>query len=221
MNGKKYYEWSKHYDPEKLELQCLSAHGVKFENAKVLEVGCGTGRFTERILPISKEIFSIDPDSNALDVLKSNCKDIKLTVMLGTLESIQIKKNYFDYVVFPWSIYLIKDKEKNLKIAYDALIPRGKLVVLQANSGEYEEEIAQLYHHYDSLGAYQSAGTVLEKTIKNVFGNVIYDSLCAYFYFDTIEQLIKDSVFFIEDEEGMLPTPQAVEALIERIKGYI
>lgn len=221
MNGKKYYEWSKHYDPQKLELECLYSHGIDFNASTVLEVGCGTGRFTERILPTCKEVLSIDPDRDALDVLQKNIRSAKLSLKLGTLETLQIKENYFDYVVFPWSMYLIVNKLKNLKIAYNSLKFGGKLIVLQAKSGEYENEIAQLYSSYDSLSEYYSAWSVLEQLIKNVFGNVVCDSLCTYFYFDTIDQLIENSLFFIEDEEGILPGCEAIEDLKKRLTSYI
>lgn len=221
MNGKKYYEWSKHYDPQKLELECLYSHGIDFTSSKVLEVGCGTGRFTERILPICKEVLSIDPDREALYVLKKYIQSDKLSVELGTLETLQLKENYFDYVVFPWSMYLIADKLKNLEIAYKSLRFGGKLIVLQAKAGEYESEIAQLYNSYDSLNEYYSAWSVLEQLIKNVFGNVVCDSLCTYFYFDTIDQLIDNSLFFIEDEEGILPSCEVIEGLKKRLTTYI
>ena len=221
MNGKKYYEWSKHYDPHNLEIKCLLSHKVIFDGAKVLEVGCGTGRFTERILPACKEVFSIDPDKNALDVLRDNIHSHHLFVELGTLETVQAKPNYFDYVVFPWSMYLIVNQLKNLRIAFNALKPGGRLIVLQANKGEYESEIAQLYRHYNTMGKYSKACSSLEGNIKEVFGNVICDTLCSYFYFDSVDQLIDLSLFFIEDEEGKLPSCKSIEALRKRLSMYI
>ena len=50
MNGIKYAEWASHYDPENLEIKFLHTHGINFLNSRVIEVGCGTGRFTKRII---------------------------------------------------------------------------------------------------------------------------------------------------------------------------
>jgi len=221
MNGVKYAQWAKYYDPQQKEIHILQQHGIDFENKKILEVGCGTGRFTERVLPFCKEIFCIDPDDVALSVLRTNFNDIRMTIVNGTLETIPIKKECFDYVVFPWSMYLIENKEKNLRLAYDSLVSDGNLIILQANSGEYENEIAQLYRKYDSLDAYTMACDKLPSLIKKVFGNIDCDTLCTYFSFNTIEEVIENSLFFIEDEEGELPNENAINALRNRLNSYI
>lgn len=221
MNGIKYAKWAKHYDPKQEELNILQRHGIDFKNKKVLEVGCGTGRFTERILPLCDEIVCIDPDNVALSVLKSNLNDNRMTILNGTLENIPVKKEYFDYVVFSWSMYLIDEKEKNLKLAYDLLKPTGKLIVLQANSGEYENEIAHLYSKYDSLDAYSITCDELPDLLKKFFCDVICDTLYTYFSFNTIDEVIENSLFFIEDEEGSLPDENAIQALRNRLCSYI
>lgn len=221
MNGIKYAEWAKHYDPQQKELHILQQHGIDFKNKKILEVGCGTGRFTERMLPLCKEIVCIDPDDAALSVLRNNLNDTRITIFKGSLETIDIKKEYFDYVVFPWSMYLIADKEKNLKLAYDSLVMTGTLIILQANSGEYESEIAHLYNKYDSLDAYTMACDKLPNFVKKVFNNVDCDTLYTYFSFNNIDEVIENSLFFVEDEEGYLPNENAIRALRNRLSSYI
>lgn len=221
MNGIKYAKWAKHYDLQQKELHVLQQHGIDFKNKKILEVGCGTGRFTERVLPFCNEIVCIDPDDDALSVLRKNLNDIKITIFNGTLETISVEKEYFDYVVFPWSMYLISDKEKNLKLAYDSLMPNGNLIVLQANSGEYENEVARLYKNYDSLDAYAMACYKLPDLIKKVFGNVDCGTLSTNFSFNTIDEVIENSVFFVEDEEGFPPNENAINALRDRLSSYV
>lgn len=221
MNALKYAEWAKHYDPEQKEILCLASHGINFEGKRILEVGCGTGRFTERILPNCTEIHCIDPDEKNLDILRVNLCDSRLNISCGTLDTVSIKQNYYDYVIFSWSMYLVEDKEQNLVLAYNALNHNGCVIILQANSGEYEEEIAQLYSNYNSLSAYQTAYNSLPDLVKKTFGNVECDIIHAYFYFDSIEQIIESSLFFIEDEEGHTPSKEAIDFLRKRLVAYI
>lgn len=220
MNAVMYAEWAKHYDPHQEEIQILSRHGISFEGKKVLEIGSGTGRFTERVLPLCAEIVCVDPDKNALSVLENNLSDYKLTTICGTLNTVSVPRGYFDYVVFSWSIYLVEDIEKNLKLSLDLLAQDGCLIVLQANSGEYEEEIAYLYTRYNPLGAYEAAYDSLPQLIKKVFGNVTCDTLNTYFVFDNIDQVIDCSLFFIEDEEGRMPSEKLINTLRNRLCQY-
>ena len=221
MNGIQYEKWSRHYDPEYKELQILEKHNINFAGKKILEVGCGTGRFTARMLPQCKEITCIDPDDDALTVLKANIVDSRLKIHCGTFDIIPIPRGYYDYVVFSWSMYLIPEKTKNIRLAYDCLKPGGKLIILQANSGEYEEEIAQLYSKYNPLQEYESAYNNLSYLVKNIFGNVTCDTLETFFSFDSVDQVIATSLFFIEDEEGMQPSECAIEELHKRLFSYV
>ena len=221
MNGIQYEKWARHYDPEYKELQILEKHDINFAGKKILEVGCGTGRFTARMLPQCKEITCIEPDDDALTVLKANIVDSRLKIHCGTFDIVPIPRGYYDYVVFSWSMYLIPEKTKNIKLAYDCLKPGGKLIILQANSGEYEEEIAQLYSKYNPLREYESAYNNLSNLVKNIFGNVTCDTLETFFSFDSVDQVIATSLFFIEDEEGMQPSECAIEELHKRLFSYV
>ena len=221
MNGIKYAEWASHYDPLKKELSCLERNGISFQEKRVLEVGCGTGRFTRRILENCREVVSIDPDEKALAVLESSIHDSRLRVYRGTLETIELEINSFDYVVFPCSMYLIPDKIKNLKIAFKLLTTNGGLIILQANSGEYEEEVAKLYKSYNPLNAYQTAYDCLEDLVRQVFGNVTSDTLETEFLFSSADEVVDNSLFFVEDEEGSTPDSASILRFKDSIKKYM
>ena len=220
MNGIKYAEWASHYDPFKKELSCLKKNGISFKGKRVLEVGCGTGRFTKRILEDCREVVSIDPDERALEVLKSSIHDTRLQLYRGTLETVTLQKDSYDFVVFPWSMYLIENKHLNLDIALSLLSANGYVVILQANSGEYEEEVARLYSNYDPLDAYHSTYDSLADIVKQVFGNVICDTLVTEFYFSDANDVVDNSLFFIEDEEGIPPDSKSIETFRERLAKY-
>lgn len=221
MNGKKYAEWASHYDPNDLEIKMLTTLGIDFNGKRVLEIGSGTGRFTKRILNDCDEITCIDPDANALAVLQDSISSKKVHVICGTLESVKLMPEHYDYVVFPWSMYLISNREEVLSLSKEYLKPNGAIIVLQAMSGEYEEEISKLYRSYNSLAAYSRACDTLPAEVKNVFGNVTSDILTTYFEFNSIDQVVDCSLFFVEDEEGQPPLDTSIDELRERLKTYV
>ena len=220
MSANDYYEWSKHYDPNLLELKFLTNKGINFSGKKVLEIGCGTGRFTERIFPYASEIMGIDPNESAVEICKQHLNKPSVKIYTGTLETVVIPKCYFDYAVFSWSMYMIDEKERNVRLAYESLQPGGKLIVLQANSGEYEEEVSNLYRHYASLEAYKNTYKVLSSLISKVFGNVETGTLNTYFIFDDADQVIQKSLFFVEEEEGIPPTKQSIKLFRKNLRKY-
>ena len=219
MNAKKYCEWAKHYDPDYIELKYLSENGVDFDKKKVLEVGCGTGRFTQRITPFVSELMGIDPDVNAIKICQRLQQD-NIKIQLGTLETTLVPQNHYDYVVFSWSMYMIDEKEKNIRLAYASLRPGGKMIILQANSGEFEEEVSKLYSHYSSLDVYGNACEALSIILHKVFDNVHEGTIVTSFLFDSIDQVINNSLFFIEDEEGITPSTQSITQFENNLKKY-
>ncbi|MGI6523719.1 MAG: class I SAM-dependent methyltransferase [Bdellovibrionota bacterium] len=164
-------------------MQVLAELGIDFHDKKVLEVGAGTGRFTQRILPFCKEIVCVDPDDEALLVLRDNISDKRVSVLKGTIETVPLKKEYFDYAVYLWSMHLIDEKEKVLQICYDSLIRGGCVVILQAISGDYEKEKNRLYSKYDMMDVYDTTCEDLIKVLEKVFGRVTCDTLNTFFFF--------------------------------------
>ena len=221
MNSIKYDEWASHYDPYNLEMRCLRSCNISFAKKKVLEVGCGTGRFTKRILQDCEEITCVDPDTDAITFLRESLPSTKIHSICGTLETIESKTNYYDYVVFPWSLYLISNQKEVISLSKKYLKPNGCVIVLQAMSGEYEEETAILYNTYNPLKAYDTACERIPSIVANVFGNVTTTTLTTYFEFDSIDQTIDCSLFFVEDEEGKPPKEEAVLSLRNRLLSYL
>jgi len=81
-------------------------------NHIVLEVGCGTGKFSEILLKNSKEVYFLDISENSLKVIKerfikfNNFKCIK-----GEMDNMPFKDNKFDFIVTSGSLsYSSKNK---------------------------------------------------------------------------------------------------------------
>lgn len=218
----KYDEWISHYDFIDMEMTCLKKHGINFEKKRILEIGSGTGRFTKKVLPYCESITCVDKDRKALATLQATLANSKMQIICGTLESVSLNSDYYDYVVFSWSLYLISNQQEVLELAKKYLKSNGKIIVLQPMpGGEYEKEVAHLYKSYDPIGAYNLACKEFPSLISSLFENVVTDSLTAYFEFDNIDQVIDCALFFIEDEEGQLPDDDAVLSLKNRLQAYL
>lgn len=79
-----------------------TAYGESLNSLKglrVLEAGCGSGRFTEILLRKGAEVYSFDY-SHAVDAnFKNNMNNEKLTLFQGDIRKIPFPENYFDVVI--------------------------------------------------------------------------------------------------------------------------
>ena len=213
MNVYKYYLWSQHYDIENNEIEQIIVNGIELKGKRILEVGCGTGRLTEKISKYASHVVALDPCKEAIDFCKKKYSDLtNVDFYITTLDTFDNENIYYDVVVFSWSMYLIQNKLETLQIAKKMLAPNGKLLILQASHGEYEEEVAKLYSSYSSLNSYESANQILKSMIFSVFGNASSSLLTCYFTFSSIDEVVNLSLFFIEDEEGMMPSCEKIQS---------
>ena len=219
MNVESYYTWSLCYDKEQKELDVLKKLGALSLSSEILEVGCGTGRLTARLANGVNKIVAIDPDGDAIAFCKMKYSFTNVLFYQSSLEDLVCQKK-FDYVIYSWSMYLIKDKENSLFLAKSLLKKGGKIIVLQANSGEYESNIAKLYSKYDSLARYGDACNALEPIMEKIFGNVSCETLLTHFSFSDIEDLVARSLFFIEDEEGFVPSSSQINSFKNDMAKY-
>jgi SAM-dependent methyltransferase len=98
---------------------------------KVLEIGCGTGLFTEKVLNQTKaEITATDLSEDLLEVARK--KDLPITFKAEDAMNLSFKNESFD-VVFGSSILHHLDFEKSLNEIYRVLKPGGRLVFAEPN----------------------------------------------------------------------------------------
>lgn len=150
-----YDFWSQHYDPENREikeinriLQDYCSIEVPWRGMNVLEVGCGTGRFTKRIILEVEHVDAIDPDMNRINVLNQYLREAKLdkkcSTLTGTLsdflKTCEHEKKY-DLIIFSWSWAYIPDEQRKENIwgALNLLKKDGVIISTMVEAGQYEE----------------------------------------------------------------------------------
>jgi 2-polyprenyl-3-methyl-5-hydroxy-6-metoxy-1,4-benzoquinol methylase len=92
-------------DPAKVEIRMLK-QAVDWEDKHVLEVGCGEGRLTQRILGLGvRRVMAIDTNAERISKAKQNLPaPLKRMVTFRALQAEDIKypSSTYDIVLFSW-----------------------------------------------------------------------------------------------------------------------
>jgi len=101
---------------------------------KMLEVGCGSGQFLDRIQRAGWKVEGVEIDSRAAEYAHEK---YGVPVHVGTLESVQYPDNTFDAVTMNHVIEHIYDPVALLQECRRVLKPGGRLVVVTPNTKSY------------------------------------------------------------------------------------
>lgn len=137
--SQQYYCWCKYYDNVDEEMRIIHKY-ITFHNADILEIGCGTGRFTERVLldkPLS--VVAIDNDLQSINIAIENVID--KCVEFNLLDANEIDNHFaskqFDYIIFSWSLNYIPNYCKVLSTALRHCKSEGKVIIMFPCNSEY------------------------------------------------------------------------------------
>ena len=100
-----YHSYRPEY-PHNLTQMILNQMGLKFSGLDVVELGCGTGKFTKIIAPKVRKLFAIDSNEEMLAHLeKTFSNDKKVIPILGKAENTEIENSCVDLVVCAQSFH--------------------------------------------------------------------------------------------------------------------
>ena len=110
------------------------------EGLKVLEIGCGTGRYTINFLKMGFNIVGLDVSRKSLDILEQTCKEAKLDRNLR-IHQLDIEKDdlhvilneTFDIVLCVHSLHHMKDFFLVIKRMASMVKDGGKVCCLEPN----------------------------------------------------------------------------------------
>ena len=105
----------------------LLHHLKPTKNGKYLDIGCGTGNYTNELRKNGFQFIGIDPSKQMLE--KAKLKNNEIDWKIGSAENIGLPKNIVDGVIASLTIHHWTD----LKIAFSeitkVLIPNGRIVI--------------------------------------------------------------------------------------------
>ncbi|MDC0056685.1 class I SAM-dependent methyltransferase [Alphaproteobacteria bacterium] len=108
---------------------CLNSNLQILESKKILEAGCGAGRFTEILLKYGGIVHAFDY-SNAVEAcMANNSSNPNFSVAQADIRSMPYKKNEYDYVFCLGVLQHTPNPEKSLKYLYEMIKPGGTLCI--------------------------------------------------------------------------------------------
>ncbi|MFY9402505.1 MAG: methyltransferase domain-containing protein [Candidatus Omnitrophota bacterium] len=138
-----FNQWSNQYDQT---LGRISYHlrlldllvknsGVK-DNDKILDLGCGTGLLSLKLLEKADcYITGIDNSKEMISIFKEKIKKLKLedriNCLLMDLDSLNFQSNSFDLITSSVALHHLKDKLTPLKRLHKFLKPKGILFIAE------------------------------------------------------------------------------------------
>jgi ubiquinone/menaquinone biosynthesis C-methylase UbiE len=135
--------WSRRYDRSLLQkLLFKPTHRMMLEaltpdSRRVLDVGCGTGRFAARLLKRFGEarVWGVDLSPGMLERCQDRCLtlDGRLQVVRGDSERLPFADDSFDAVTCAHSFHHYPHQERVLQEMYRVLRPGGRLIIVDGD----------------------------------------------------------------------------------------
>ena len=162
--------------------QKLVNHAVEiaqlFANARILEIGCGTGTATTAFADLGFSMVCVEPNSEAYQIACRNCDRYgRVKIINTTFEEWELEKSQFDAVLAATSFHWVSPKVVYTKAA-EALKSDGFLILLwntppQPSYEIYQELLDSVYQTYaPDLKGYETIANH-KKNLDNIAKKII------------------------------------------------
>lgn len=121
----------------------------------ILDVGCGTGRFTRQLahhLSAATEIVGVDPDKDSIDEARRETDDRRVRYQIRDAAALAFEDARFDLVTISNALHHVPDPAQVLGELERVLRPGGTLLVVEVVSDGLSkaQEAARAVHHFKS-----------------------------------------------------------------------
>ncbi len=128
----------------------------------VLELGCGSGNYTESLLKNSNSILATDVSEAMTNVAVNRFKNLnKIKVQQADCYNTGLKELSYDTVFMGNLIHVVSDPEKAIKEVYRVLKDKGKLVIVSftADGMSFNKKLKLIYRYLKYFGKPPKGGT--------------------------------------------------------------
>lgn len=129
------YEWAVYEGPDPREHALVAL--LEARPRRVLDAGCGTGEFAERVASVlGAEVVGLDQSERMVELTRAR----GLQAHLGDVQRLPFRDGEFDAASANWMLYHLPDLDRGLSELARVLRPSGRLVAL-LNDAEHLLEI--------------------------------------------------------------------------------
>jgi SAM-dependent methyltransferase len=152
------------------------------ERARVLEVGCGTGKATVLWADAGYEVVGLEPSEEMAAIARRNFAErVKVTIETTGLEDATVEPGSFDLVAAAQAWHWV-DSEVGFPKAHDALCPTGGVALFWNWERERPTNIDVVFD-----AVYQRvAPELVKEPLKQRVGEAIHDELVVSPYFGEV-----------------------------------
>jgi SAM-dependent methyltransferase len=108
----------------------LLYHLKPIKSGKYLDIGCGTGNYTNELQKKGFQFIGIDPSKEMLE--KAKLKNNKIDWRIGSAENIRLPQNYVDGIVASLTIHHWTHLKSGFSELHKVLKPNGSIVIFTA-----------------------------------------------------------------------------------------
>jgi SAM-dependent methyltransferase len=132
---------------------CVADVLAGIHGGRVLDAGCGTGRFTRLLasgLSHVESVTGIDPDKDSIDEARRLTDDRRVRYRMLAVQDLDPEPERFDTVAMAYSLHHLTDPDAALARLVSVLAPGGALVVDEVRSDRLTppQETSREVHHF-------------------------------------------------------------------------
>lgn len=139
------------FNPTPYEIHMMVLDEVK-DGSRVLDVGCATGYMARELKKKNCKIWGIEKDKTAAEEARKHCEEV-LVEDIESAKSVNLKKNFFDYILLLDVIEHMIAPEKAIMLL-KPFLRSGKIIISTPNIAHISVRMKLLFgnFNYEKMG---------------------------------------------------------------------
>jgi len=156
------YDRARDHGPEVIDLwmHAIATHLEGLPVTRILDLGCGTGRFSEALAArFNADVIGLDPSLKMLQLAREKLRDVRVQYQQGRAEAIPLPSASLDLVFMSMSLHHFRDPIAAARECRRVLQPNGRVVIRTGT----REQIAS----YPYLPFFASSRPIMEQVLPS------------------------------------------------------